>query len=47
MEENKQVEQKNTAEEKNIMKDVKNLVEKELERLVKVGIQNDNIDCFD
>lgn len=47
MEENKQVEQKNTVEEKNIMKDVKNLVEKELERLVKVGIQNDNIDCFD
>ena len=46
MEENKNAEQNEQVKEKDIMLDVKNLVEQELEHLSKSGIQNNNIDNF-
>ena len=46
MEENEKLEQNEQVKEINVMNDIKELVENELEQLVKAGIQSNNIDNF-
>lgn len=46
MEENEKLEQSKQVQETDIMNDIKDLVENELEQLVKAGIQSTNIDNF-
>lgn len=46
MEENEKLEQNEQVKEMNVMNNIKELVENELEQLVKAGIQSNNIDNF-
>lgn len=46
MEEKEKLEQNEQVQETDVMNDIKELVENELEQLVKVGIQSNNIDNF-
>lgn len=46
MEENEKTKQNEQSQNKNVMDDVKGLVENELKQLIKTGIQSNNIDNF-